>query len=185
MITTQNIYKAIKQRLSVDFPEITNQVKDIKNPQRPCFYVELEESHDREVANDTIQTTCTFNVVYYSSDRTLLDLTNIEKRLRLSFRKPLKVFTVFYEPLKIKDVHNIKSITNTEKLTINKFAFSDKKSFRYLNVTDIETSYDEYEYIVECSLGFDFLHSANISNLYDEYENIEIMEELEINMKEN
>ena len=182
MITTQNIYKALKQRLSENFPDITNSVKDVKNPQRPCLYVEVVESHDREVANDTIETNCSFNIVYYSAQQTLLDLTEIEKRLRLSLKKPLKVFTVFNEP---ENIDEIESATVEQMLgeTINKFADSDEQTFRFLEIKDVETTLDEYDYILECSLGFEFLHGANIGNPYDEYDNYEIMDELDINYK--
>lgn len=181
MITTQNIYKAIKQRLSDDFPDITNTVKDIKNPPKPCLYVEYVESHDREVANNTIETTCSFDIVYYSADNTLLDLTEIEKRLRFSLRKPLKVFTVFYESLLVSDAQGIK-IKNFEQLKLNRFAFG-KELFRFLDIKDVETSIDEYEYILECSIGFEFLHDVNIGNPYDEYDNFELMNDLYIENK--
>lgn len=158
MITTQNIYTAIKRRLGMDFPNIANQIKDLKNPDKPCFYIEYVESHDRVVANGTTQTTCSFNIVYYSQAKTLLDLTAVEKALRKSLKKPLKVS---YQ---------------TE---------SGENSVKFLDILDAEFEPDEYEYVLECSIGFDFMQNTEVQNPYDEYENSEVMEELDINVKEN
>lgn len=182
MITTQNIYKAIKQRLSDDFSDITNSVKDIKNPDRPCFYVEYIESHDREVANNTIETTCSFDIVYFSDNRTLLDLTEIEKRLRMSLRKPLKVFKIFNEPLNISEIES-DTVDELLGVRINNFAAGDEQIFGFLDVKDIDISIDEDDYILECSIGFEFLHSANIGNPYEEYDNYELMNDLYIDNK--
>lgn len=157
MITTQNIYRAIKQRLNSDFSDITNQIKDLKNPARPCFYVEFVESHDRIVANDTIQTTCSFNIVYYSDKKTLLDLTKVEKDLHKSLKKPLKVG---YQ------------------------AGVNETKYRFLDILDVECEPDEYEYILECAIGFDFMQDNETENPYDEYQNNELMEELDITYKE-
>ena len=157
MITTQDIYTALKTRLSTDFSDITNQIKDLKNPERPCIYVEYVESHDREVAEDTIETNSQFNIVYFSEEQTLLDLTNIEKRLRQSLKKPLSV----------------------------EYAVSNNESvIKFLDFTEIECEVFEDDYILECSFAFNFLQNADVNNPYDEYENNEIMYELDINYKE-
>lgn len=153
MITTKDIYRAIKQRLSEDFPDKTAQNKDLKNPLRPCIYVEFVESNDRIVANDTVQTTCSFNIVYYSADKTFLDLTDMAKSLQKSLKKPLKV----------------------------NYQYDNEDKYKFLEITDAEITMDEYEYIMECSIGFDFLQDAKVVNPYDEYQNNEIMDELGIN----
>ena len=87
MITTQNIYKAIKTRLSESIPDINCQIKDIKNVTPPCLYVEAGQGSLTEVADNTYQTNEVFNVVYFSESKTLLDLTNVEKRLLTALKK--------------------------------------------------------------------------------------------------
>ena len=104
-------------------------------------------------ATFSFETVCSFNIVYYSQDRNLLDLTNIEKRLRKSLKKPLKV--------EYKTSENIDTV-------------------KFLDILDVECEPDEYDYILECSIGFEFLHNTDIENPYDDYENNEIMEEIDV-----
>lgn len=96
MITTANIYVAIKQRLETVFNNV--QIKDIKTITAPCFYIQYVNSEDSEVANDTTQCRASYNVVYFAEERELSELLSKEETLKTNFKKPLKIGNRFILP---------------------------------------------------------------------------------------
>lgn len=134
MINTDNIYKAIKTRLKQIFKATELQIKDIKNISPPCLYIQYVNSSDREVANDTYNTTCLFNIVYFADADTLINLLDVEKRLKKAFKKALPVT---YE--------------NNLGETVRKFI-----------KPEVNSDPDENEYILSVSLSFDFIQDADI-----------------------
>ena len=160
MITTANIYSAIRQKLENNFSQ-TIQIKDIKNPVEPCFCIEYIGSNDSISANDTLLTNYTFNIVYFSEAKTLIDLVTIESQLKTLFKNPLKV--LYSE--------------NSE----------DKKQF--LEIDGIDVDIDETDYILEFELTYKFNQNLAVKNDYSanddddiyetgEYDNDNLMEEL-------
>ena len=138
-ITSANIYKAIRTRLTTDISSVTTIIKDFKNPQPPCFYIEYNSSSDSIVANNTTQTSYDFSVYYFSADKTLIDLTNFDKVLRKSFLKPLKI-----------------EYTENE---INKKHYAD---------AILSTDIDEDDYIVQLDLTYNVYYDSEVENPYDE-----------------
>ena len=151
MITTQDIYRAIRFRLETGFADKNIQVKDDKNPQRPCFYIEYNDVHDRVDADGVINTISQFNIIYFSETRTLLELTEIEKELRKILQKPLKITDI------------------------------DGSFKKWLEIQNIEITADEDDYILDCDIDFDFLQDSEVDNPYDEYQNDELMNDLTVN----
>ena len=151
MITTQNIYKAIRVKLSSGISSVTVQIKDIKNPNPPCFYIQYVSSNENESANDLINTVTSFAIYYFSDKKTLLDLLEKEESLRKLFKKPLKV----------------------------EFANGQNTESRFLNIDNINTSLNETDYILTMTLDFNFYQNADVNNPYDDYNNTELMQILE------
>lgn len=151
MITTQNIYKAIRTRLTAALPNVTTQIKDIKNPSPPCLYIQAVATNENEVATDTINTITSFAVVYFSDKKTLLDLLEKEQALRTTFKKPLKV----------------------------DYLQGTDTASRFLNIEAIASDLNEDDYILTITLDFNFMQNADVDNPFDEYVNANTMEHLE------
>ena len=151
MITTQNIYKAIRTRLTADLPTITTQIKDVKNPAPPCLYIQYVSVNENEIASDTINTITSFAIVYFSDKKTLLDMLQVEQSLRKSFKKPLKV----------------------------EFLNGQSTESRFLDVTSINSAINETDYILTVTLDFNFYQATDVDNPYDDYINTDTMEILE------
>ncbi len=151
-IETSDIYRAIRRTLERYFPEIKVQIKDIKNPAPPCFYIKF-------IGNTTIQTalefennTCSFDIIYFSNIETLQDLLSVEKTLKSIFKKPLKV----------ELLNGITQYQEIDSISIN-------------------TNENDYILNCTISLSIDQLcNDDENENRYDEYENDEMLEELDI-----
>ena len=159
MITTANIYKAIRERLEDNFVEEIVQVKDLKNPVEPCFLIEYIGSNDSISANDTLAANYTFNIVYFSKDKTLIDLLRIESRLKNIFKNPIKV------------EYSENSVTKNQ----------------FLDISDIDVDIDEDDYILEFELNYRFNQNLYVNrdmspaeDYYEtgEYDNDNLMEDL-------
>lgn len=161
MITSSNIYNAIKTRLKQIFKAAELQIKDIKNITPPCLYIQYVNSSDKEVANETYNTTCLFNIVYFADAGTLLNLLDVENRLKKAFKKAIPVYYV-----------------NNFGETVRKFIKPEVNS-------DPE---ENTEYILSVSLSFDFIQDADIDYIngandeFDtgEYDNPETMDILDL-----
>lgn len=123
MITTANIYVAIKQRLETVFNNV--QIKDIKNITAPCFYIQYVNSGDIEVANDTFQTSMSYNVIYFAENNELNELLTIEAILKSNFKKPLKVNNRFLTPTLDFDIDETDEYTLTMSLEFNIYQDSE------------------------------------------------------------
>ena len=170
MITTANIYKALRLRLEKHFKDINIQIKDIKNIDPPCIYIEYANGSTEDIANETTQAKYLFNIAYFSEEETLIDLTTIEKKLKSAFIKPLKVF-----------------------YTAN--AENEKIFYKFLDITNSSTSFDEINYVLTFAINFDFIQPILVSennekikenvNPYDDEAlyDLKIMEETDIKKK--
>lgn len=137
MITIADIYKALKLRLEDCFEDLNIQVKDVKNISLPCFNIEYISGNKQEIANETTQTKYSFNIVYFSEEKTLIDLTSIEEKLKTALKKPLKVFYNL-----IND--NVKSC------------------YKFLEAINTNIDFDENDYILTFAINFDFIEPIEI-----------------------
>ena len=160
MITSDNIYKAIKTRLKQIFKATELKIKDIKDIVPPCLYIQYVNSSDKEVANETYNTTCLFNVVYFADSEKLLNLLDVENRLKKALKKAMPVYY------------------------INNFGETVRKFIK----PEVNSDPDENEYILSVSLTFNFIQDADIDYIngandeYDtgEYDNPETMDILDL-----
>lgn len=91
MIETSDIYRTLRQTLEKNFENIKVQIKDVKNPKPPCFYVKFINGVTRQSADEYMSDSIIFDVIYFSLDLTLKDLLSKEKLLKKIFSKPLKI----------------------------------------------------------------------------------------------
>lgn len=89
MISTIELYKATKERLEESFPNITVQQKDIKNIERPSFYIQyVGKSLDKQ-AVEYWEDRISFNIVYFAKEFKLLELLEVEETFTRAFKAPL------------------------------------------------------------------------------------------------
>ena len=79
MIGTIELYKAIRERLEIFFPEVNVQQKDIKNIERPCFYIQYVGKNFQKTAQEFFEDRISFNIIYFSEKRELLELLEVEE----------------------------------------------------------------------------------------------------------
>lgn len=153
MIATSNIYQSIKTVLE-NHTDATVQIKDIKTPTPPCYYIKYINGVDRLTATDYVESSISFEVIYFSAEKTLTDLMEQEILLKQLFSKPLKI--EYNESAIYQEIDNITISFNEDDYILNcKLEFNINQC-----VTDSE--------------------SVDIINRYDEFENDEYMDELEI-----
>lgn len=91
MIGTIELYKAIRERLETFFPEVNVQQKDIKNIERPCFYIQYVGKNFQKTAQEFFEDRISFNIIYFSEKRELLELLEVEEAFLKAFKDPLKI----------------------------------------------------------------------------------------------
>lgn len=89
MISTIEIYRAIRERLEATFPNIIVQQKDIKNITRPSFYIQYIGKNFEQQAVEYYEDRISFNIIYFSEKEELLELLEIEETFTRAFNKPL------------------------------------------------------------------------------------------------
>ena len=161
MITVIDLYRNIKSTLEKTFPTIPVQIKDIKNPRMPCFYIKVISESSTLTAVEFESDSISFDVIYFAKDDELLELLEIKKQLKTLFTKPLQV-TKF----------------NQEDIT-------------FVEIDNIAFSLNEDDYVLNCTLDIELIQQVETDlhdryELPDGYKGIpqdskEIMEELEIN----
>lgn len=153
MIELSNIYQSIKTVLENN-TNTTVQIKDIKTPTPPCYYIKYINGKNNATATDYVESSISFDVIYFSAEETLADLMEQEILLKQLFSKPLKI--EYNESVIYQEIDNITTSFNEDDYILNcKLEFNINQC-----VTDSE--------------------SVDIINRYDEFENDEYMEELEI-----
>lgn len=91
MISTIEIYRAIRERLESEFPNILVQQKDIKNITRPSFYIQyVGKAFDRQ-AQEYWEDRISFNIIYFAQKEELLELLEIEETFTRSFKTPFLI----------------------------------------------------------------------------------------------
>lgn len=89
MISTIEIYRAIRGRLEETFPNITVQQKDIKNIEHPSFYIQYIGKNFEQQAVEYYEDRISFNIIYFAEKEELLELLEIEETFTRAFNKPL------------------------------------------------------------------------------------------------
>lgn len=91
MISTIELYKAIRERLETTFPNILIQQKDIKNVVKPSFYIQYVGKNFDKRAVEFYEDKISFNIIYFSEDEKLLELLEVEESFTKAFKAPLKI----------------------------------------------------------------------------------------------
>lgn len=161
MITVIDLYRNIKSTLERTFPTIPVQIKDIKNPRMPCFYIKVISESSTLTAVEFESDSISFDVIYFAKDDELLELLEIQNQLKTLFTKPLQV---------------------------TKF---NQEDIIFIEIDNIAFNLNEDDYVLNCTLDIELIQQVEIDQhdryeLPDGYKGIpqdskEIMEELKIN----
>lgn len=89
MISTIEIYKAIRDELETLFPNILVQQKDIKNITRPSFYIQYVGKNLEQQAQEYFEDRISYNIIYFAQNEELLELLEIEETILKAFKDPL------------------------------------------------------------------------------------------------
>lgn len=117
MISTIEIYKAIREQLESLFPNIIIQQKDIKNIIRPSFYIQYIGKNFTKQAQTIFEDRISFNIIYFAEKEELLELLEVEETITRAFNTPLIVPDDKYIVKVEKD--SIQSNLNEEDYYIN------------------------------------------------------------------
>lgn len=95
MITTIDIYRSLRNLLNGEFTELV-EVKDIKNPTPPCFYIKPVTDNFSQTATNYGTTNYLFSIVFFSGEETLLELLNFKENLKkyYNFRYKLRLMRI-------------------------------------------------------------------------------------------
>lgn len=161
MLNLADYYRCIKKMLETSFSNINVQIKDIKNPAPPCFYIKPINTNSIQSAKEFETSNISFDIIYFSCEETLLDLFNVQKELQKVFQAPLKV-----------------SKENEEEIT-------------FIEISNIDFSFNEEDYILNCTIDIEDIHRLDLTQIKryeapDNYKGIplpseENIEELQIN----
>ena len=89
MISTIELYEAIRERLESTFPNITVQQKDIKNILRPSLYIQYVGKNLEKTAKEYFSDKISFNIVYFAKEEQILELLETEEVITKAFNAPL------------------------------------------------------------------------------------------------
>lgn len=117
MISTIEIYKAIREQLESLFPNTIIQQKDIKNIIRPSFYIQYIGKNFTKQAQTIFEDRISFNIIYFAEKEELLELLEVEETITRAFNAPLIVPDDKYIVKVEKD--SIQSNLNEEDYYIN------------------------------------------------------------------
>lgn len=121
-----DINRGIRTLLEEKFTDIPVQIKDIKNPKPPCFYIKAIADSSTQTAQLMETTNYSFSVIYFSKSETLEDLLSVKEELKRIFRQPLRVIS-----------------------------YDNKDFFRYVEINSIESTLDEDSYILNVILNIE------------------------------
>ena len=85
MISTIELYEAIRERLESTFPNITVQQKDIKNILLPSLYIQYVGKNLEKTAKEYFSDKISFNIIYFSKEEQILELLEIEEAITKAF----------------------------------------------------------------------------------------------------
>ncbi|MCX4275818.1 MAG: hypothetical protein OSJ27_08590 [Candidatus Gastranaerophilales bacterium] len=162
MIETTDIYRSIRNLLEANFTNISVQIKDKKTPQPPCFYIKYVTGKTTQTATEFENTYYSFEIAYFAEKEELLELLEIEEKLKEILRKPLKIV-----------------LTSEDEL---------KEQNQYQEIDDVSITLNEQDYVLSCVISLSVNQTTrkrsdegtDFDNRFDEYDNEEFMEEIEI-----
>lgn len=147
MIDSMDIYRAIKKTLEKNF-NIKVQIKDIKNPCPPCFYIKPITDSSRQTANNYETTDYSYSIIYFSEDETLEDLLTVKEALKNLLKLPLKVI-----------------------------AYKDETDINWLEINSTDFSLDESDYILQAVINIEHTQRLGVTRFEsDNTELMEVME---------
>lgn len=92
MISTIEIYKAIRERLELQFPDVKVQQKDDKHIDIfPSFYIQYVGKNTNKQAWEYLADNISFNIVYFAKDEDQLEILEIEEAIVRGFKTPLTI----------------------------------------------------------------------------------------------
>lgn len=153
-IETADLYRSIKKRIEDNFENIPVQIKDKKNPHPPCFYIDFVSRIDSQTATEYENNSIIFDIVYFSEEQTLRDLTRKEKVLRRIFKKALEI-----------------------ELTEN-----NVNTVQYQEIDSISFNFNEDDYILNCTLNISLDQYSDDFGT-DDSDNDYTMEELNLKIE--
>lgn len=162
MIETTDIYRSIKRLLETSFPDILIQTKDIKTPAPPCFYIKYITGKTTQSASEIEIANCSFEIVYFAYEESLLELLEVETKLKEILKKPLH-------------------IELTDEI-------ASEKQNQFQEINDLSITLNEQDYVLSCVISIEIEQTTGAGcdtgtdfiNRFDEYNNDEFMEDLEI-----
>ena len=121
-----DIYRALKTTLETQFSSdyISVEVKDIKNPIPPCFYIKPVSDNNSQTAVDYSTTDYLFSLIYISGAETLEDLLTVKEKLKKAFIEPLAVQS-----------------------------YDDNDDLHYVEINNLDITLNEDEYFFNASLS--------------------------------
>lgn len=117
MISTIELYRAIREQLESLFPNTIIQQKDIKNIIRPSFYIQYIGKNFTKQAQTIFEDRIAFNIIYFAEKEESLELLEVEETITRAFNAPLIVPDDKYIVKVEKD--SIQSNLNEEDYYIN------------------------------------------------------------------
>ena len=117
MISTIELYRATKERLEKEFPNILVQQKDIKNIIRPSFYIQYVGKTLEKQAVEFWDDRISFNIVYFAKEDKLLELLEIEEHFVGAFKAPLMIQDDKY--IIVVEKNSLNSNLNEEDYILN------------------------------------------------------------------
>ncbi len=151
MIEITDIYHSIKELLESNFDNIPVQLKELKTPKPPCFYIKFNSSTEKQIAQEYKEDNISIDIIYFSQNEELNDLLRIQKELNRLFHKPLKI----------------------------KLSNELKTEIQYQEIEKIATSLNEQDYVLNCTITLNVKQRLDLDNRFDEYDNENLMDELE------
>lgn len=129
-----DIYRALKETLVKHFnKKIKVQIKDIKNPSPPCFYIKPGNDNNSQTASDFETTDYLYSIIYISNTETLEDLLTIKERLKNIFKKPLKVVS-----------------------------YDDPEDVMYVEIDSVDITLNEEDYFLNTSLSMQIIQPLGV-----------------------
>ena len=152
MINVEDIFRAIKKALEINFAGISVKNTDLKNHKRPSFYINIINQGDTRQDARFINSLYSFDVIYFGSSeyKGFASLEKVQADLSKLFIKPLTI---------IKGGRNI-----------------------YFDISGLNFNVNTTDYVLNTVFNIEYIQLIPDEDMFDTNTNTEIMEELTINI---
>lgn len=142
MISSEDIIKAINDKIEDNFPGVDKQSTDIKEGfERPCFYVQIDDNKANKLNPSSKEKTLTIRIYYFPKDR-------YENRIEL-LEKQDTLENMFFDGLQVNENFYIPSLDNELTFTTVDGVLQLSFDLYYVQLLD-----DEYgELLEELEIG--------------------------------